>query len=98
MYDDPDINGLRYAASDARAVYDVLTHPATGGFRKDHFHLLASGAENEPTRSNILESLTIAASNSETGGHGSVLLFRAWTYATWLKLSSTGRCPSEYAN
>ena len=58
-YDDPNINGLRYAASDARAVYDALTHPETGSFRKEHVHLLTSGGESQPTRSNILESLAV---------------------------------------
>ena len=58
-YDDPNINGLQYAAPDARSIYEALTHPQTGGFKAEHLHLLTSGSENHSTRSNILESLSL---------------------------------------
>ena len=77
-YDDPNINWLRYAAPDARAIYEVLTHPQTGGFKREHLHLLTSGSENEPTRNNILESLALLSQIIQSGdtvlfyfsGHG----------------------------
>ena len=31
-YDDPTINSLRYASADARAIYEILTHPANRRF------------------------------------------------------------------
>lgn len=71
-YDDANINGLRYAAQDAQAVYNVLTHPATGSFRKEHVHLLTSGGEGQPTRSNILESLAVLR---KTAGPEDTVLF-----------------------
>lgn len=58
-YDDPSINGLQYAAPDARSIYETLTHPQTGSFKAEHIHLLTSGSENQPTRDNILESLSL---------------------------------------
>ena len=58
-YDDPNINALQYAAPDARSIYQVLTHPQTGSFKAEHLHLLTSGSENQPTRTNILESLSL---------------------------------------
>ncbi len=39
-YADPSIPDLRFAESDARAVYATLTDPAVGRFRKDHVTLL----------------------------------------------------------
>ena len=58
-YDDPNINSLRYASADARAIYEVLTHPQTGGFKKEQLHLLTSDSGSPPTRNNILESLAL---------------------------------------
>ena len=58
-YDDPNINSLRYASADASAIYEVLTHPQTGGFKKEQLHLLTSDSQNPPTRNNILESLAL---------------------------------------
>ena len=77
-YDDPNINGLQYAAPDARSIYQVLTHPQTGSFKAEHLHLLTSGSENEPTRTNILESLSLLSQIIQSGdtvlfyfvGHG----------------------------
>ena len=77
-YDDPNINALQYAAPDARSIYQVLTHPQTGSFRAEHLHLLTSGSENEPTRTNILESLSLLSQIIRSGdtvlfyfvGHG----------------------------
>ena len=77
-YDDPSINGLQYAAPDARSIYEALTHPQTGGFKAAHLHLLTTGSENQPTRSNILESLSLLNQIIQTGdtvifyfsGHG----------------------------
>ena len=58
-YDDPNINSLRYASADAKAIYEVLTHPQTGGFKKEQLHLLTSDSNTPPTRNNILESLAL---------------------------------------
>ena len=58
-YDDPNINSLRYASADASAIYKVLTHPQTGGFKKEQLHLLTSDSQSPPTRNNILESLAL---------------------------------------
>ena len=58
-YDDPTINSLRYASADARAIYEILTHPQTGGFKKEQLHLLTSDSGSPPTRNNILESLAL---------------------------------------
>ena len=77
-YDDPNINSLRYASADASAIYDVLTHPQTGGFKKEQLHLLTSNSANPPTRNNILESLALLNRMIRTGdtvvfhfsGHG----------------------------
>ena len=77
-YDDPSINGLQYAAPDARSIYEVLTHPQTGSFKAEHLHLLTSGSENQPTRHNILESLSLLNQIIQSGdtvffyfaGHG----------------------------
>ena len=77
-YDDPSINGLQYAAPDARSIYQVLTHPQTGSFKAEHLHLLTSDSENEPTRTNILESLSLLSQIIQEGdtvlfyfvGHG----------------------------
>ena len=77
-YDDPNINALQYAAADARSIYQVLTHPQTGSFKAEHLHLLTSGSENEPTRTNILESLSLLSQIIRSGdtvlfyfvGHG----------------------------
>ena len=77
-YDDPNINSLRYASADASAIYEVLTHPQTGGFKKERLHLLTSDSENPPTRNNILESLTLLSRMIRAGdtvvfhfsGHG----------------------------
>ena len=77
-YDDPNINALQYAAPDARSIYQVLTHPKTGSFKAEHLHLLTSGSENEPTRTNILESLSLLSQIIQSGdtvlfyfvGHG----------------------------
>ena len=77
-YDDPSINGLQYAAPDARSIYEVLTHPQTGSFTAEHLHLLTSGSENQPTRNNILESLSLLNQIIQSGdivffyfaGHG----------------------------
>ena len=77
-YDDPNINALQYAAPDARSIYQVLTHPQTGSFKAEHLHLLTSGSENEPTLTNILESLSLLSQIIQEGdtvlfyfaGHG----------------------------
>ena len=77
-YDDPNINALQYAAPDARSIYQVLTHPQTGSFKAEHLHLLTSGSENEPTHTNILESLSLLSQIIRSGdtvlfyfvGHG----------------------------
>ena len=77
-YDDPNINALQYAAPDARSIYQVLTHPQTGSFKAEHLHLLTSGSENEPTLTNILESLSLLSQIIQSGdtvlfyfaGHG----------------------------
>ena len=77
-YDDPNINGLQFAAPDARSIYEALTHPETGGFKVEHLHLLTSGSENPPTRANILESLSLLSQIIQAGdtvifyfaGHG----------------------------
>ena len=77
-YDDPNINSLRYASADASAIYEVLTHPQTGGFKKEQLHLLTSDSENPPTRNNILESLALLSRMIRAGdtvvfhfsGHG----------------------------
>ena len=58
-YDDPTINSLRYASPDARAIYEVLARPQTGGFKKEQLHLLTSDSGSPPTRNNILESLAL---------------------------------------
>lgn len=77
-YDDPNINRLQFAAPDARSIYEVLTHPETGGFKAEHLHLLTSGSENPPSRANILESLSLLSQIVQAGdtvlfyfaGHG----------------------------
>ena len=77
-YDDSNINSLRYASADASAIYEVLTHPQTGGFKKEQLHLLTSDSGNPPTRNNILESLALLNRMIRTGdtvvfhfsGHG----------------------------
>ena len=77
-YDDPNVNSLRYASADASAIYEVLTHPQTGGFKKEQLHLLTSDSGNPPTRNNILESLALLNRMIRTGdtvvfhfsGHG----------------------------
>ena len=77
-YNDPNINALQYAAPDARSIYQVLAHPQTGSFKAEHLHLLTSGSENEPTRTNILESLSLLSQIIQEGdtvlfyfvGHG----------------------------
>ena len=77
-YDDPNINSLRYASADASAIYEVLTHPQTGGFKKEQLHLLTSHSNTPPTRNNILESLALLNRRIQAGdtvvfhfsGHG----------------------------
>ena len=77
-YDDSNINSLRYASADASAIYEVLTHPQTGGFKKEQLHLLTSDSQNPPTRNNILESLALLSRMIRAGdtvvfhfsGHG----------------------------
>lgn len=77
-YDDPNINGLQYAAPDARSIYAALTHPETGSFKAEHLHLLTSSSDNQPTRTNILESLSLLSQIAQAGdtvffyfsGHG----------------------------
>ena len=77
-YDDPNINRLQFAAPDARSIYEVLTHPETGGFKAEHLHLLTSDSENPPPRANILESLSLLSQIVQAGdtvlfyfaGHG----------------------------
>ncbi len=77
-YDDPSINELQYSTPDARSIYEVLTHPHTGSFKAEHLHLLTSGSENQPTRDNILESLSLLSQIIQAGdtvifyfsGHG----------------------------
>jgi Caspase domain/Glucodextranase, domain B len=50
-YDNESIPGLRYAVSDAEAIYQVLT--ATAGFKKDNVLLLTDKTERKPTLRNI---------------------------------------------
>ena len=51
QYQSAAIPRLRYAVSDAEAVYRTLTGP--GGFQKDHVVLLTDNAERKPTLRNI---------------------------------------------
>ncbi len=72
-YDDPNINSLGYASADASAVYEILTQPQTGGFKKERLHLLTSDSETLPTRNNILESLALL--NQMIGSEDTVVFY-----------------------
>ncbi|MGH7388615.1 MAG: caspase family protein [Candidatus Rokuibacteriota bacterium] len=50
-YDNAAIPRLRYAVSDAEAIYQVLTGP--GGFKKDNVLLLTDRTERKPTLRNL---------------------------------------------
>jgi len=55
-YDDEEINALRYAVADVKAIYEVLTDKERGRFKQDKVKLLTSDAEdkrNKPTKVNI---------------------------------------------
>jgi len=54
-YDQPSIPRLRYAVSDAEAVYEVLTGPA--GFKKENVLLLTDDTERKPTLRNLKYAL-----------------------------------------
>lgn len=77
-YDDPNILPLKYAVSDAQALYDLLTDPNQGGFERDNVILLTDDTEPMPTRTEILRALTTlrkAVSPTDTvflsfSGHG----------------------------
>jgi hypothetical protein len=59
-YDDPEVNTLRYAVADAKALYNLLTDPDRGRFSPDKVKLLTSDATDKrarPTKANILWAL-----------------------------------------
>lgn len=67
-YDDEDINDLRYADADAKALYDLLVDPERGGFNKDNIFLLTSDSSSDdykPTKGNILFYLSLLAENAK---------------------------------
>ncbi|RKX99896.1 hypothetical protein DRP77_12510, partial [Candidatus Poribacteria bacterium] len=53
-YQDPNIPDLRFARKDAEAVYEVLTDPAIGGFKKENVLLLV---DEDATFMNIRSAL-----------------------------------------
>lgn len=58
--DKAGISTLKYAASDAAAIYETLTDPDIGGFPEENSILMTDDADNPrrlPTRSNILATL-----------------------------------------
>ncbi len=59
-YDDSEINSLRYAVNDAKALYEVLVHPDKGRFEPERVRLLTSDTTDKrlrPTKGNILQAL-----------------------------------------
>lgn len=65
-YEDEGIGDLKYAASDAIKIYQLLTHQRVGGFDKNHLYLLTDSQQDKlplgiqaepPTRNNILKKL-----------------------------------------
>ena len=60
-----DVNPLRFAVRDATAVRDALTDQQAGTFWGDHVLLLTDTAPQEPTKSNILESLAVLKNKTQ---------------------------------
>jgi len=59
-YEDSEINSLRYAVNDAKALYEVLVHPDKGRFAAERVRLLTSDTTDKrlrPTKANILQAL-----------------------------------------
>jgi len=83
-YDDEEINALRYAVADVKAIYEVLTEKESGRFKPEKIKLLTSDAEDKrskPTKANILfylkEWLAQNVNEEDTvliyfSGHGAV--------------------------
>ena len=60
VYEDPEVNPLRYAVADAKALHAVLVDEDRGRFSPDKVRLLTSDAEDKkhrPTKANILHAL-----------------------------------------
>lgn len=64
-YDSDQINPLKYAVADAKAIYDILTDEKRRGFPKAQTFLITDETEKKPTRNNILEQLKAILDNVE---------------------------------
>jgi TPR repeat protein len=72
-YDDPGFENLKYAESDAHAIYDVLSNPDIGGFSKDDIVLLTGKSKSDVEES--LETVLDEAKRDDMvfvyfAGHG----------------------------
>src|SRR5262249_48829163 len=71
-YQRPSISSLRYAAGDARAVYDLLLDPVVCRFPKDKVQLLADG---EATRQAVVRGLSKWLPETAAGAELALLYF-----------------------